>query len=251
MKNTHLNTVCWSTEINSEEASTAIQGSFTLWHDGTVDETEVVTVSETQLFLQINDCMPVNLICLNDHIQELILGHMLTQGYIHGREDVEELRCHRALAGDLHYQVLFRPHIPQVTIHRVLWKPEWIFALARRFATDTPLYRRTHCVHSCLLAREDVILYQCEDIGRHNALDKAVGCALRDGVNRSECILYLSGRVPKDMMVKAINSGVGIVVSNSTATVQAVELARENAITLICSARPDHFDVMYNAILNG
>ena len=34
-----------------------------------------------------------------------------------------------------------------------------------------PLYRATHAVHSCLLLRAGKILYRCEDLGRHNALD--------------------------------------------------------------------------------
>ena len=63
-----------------------------------------------------------------------------------------------------------------------------------------PLYRATHAVHSCLLLRAGKILYRCEDLGRHNALDKAVGCALTEGVPLAECVLFTSGRVPVDMV---------------------------------------------------
>ena len=76
------------------------------------------------------------------------------------------------------------------------------------------------------------ILYQCEDLGRHNALDKAVGCALADGVPLGECVLYTSGRVPVDMVRKAIRAGVPALVSKTMPTVQSVELAEEYGLRL-------------------
>ena len=44
------------------------------------------------------------------------------------------------------------------------------------------------------------ILYCYQDIARHNALDKAVGRALMDGVDLRRCVLFSSGRIPADMM---------------------------------------------------
>lgn len=95
-----------------------------------------------------------------------------------------------------------------------------------------PLYRATHAVHSCLLLRAGKILYRCEDLGRHNALDKAVGCALTEGVPLAECVLFTSGRVPVDMVRKAIRAGVPALVSKSMPTVQSLELAEEYGETV-------------------
>ena len=50
----------------------------------------------------------------------------------------------------------------------------WVDVLADAMGQGLPLYRATHAVHSCLLLRAGKILYRCEDLGRHNALDKAV-----------------------------------------------------------------------------
>ena len=108
----------------------------------------------------------------------------------------------------------------------------WVDALADAMGQGLPLYRATHAVHSCLLLRAGRILYRCEDLGRHNALDKAVGCALTEGVPLAECVLFTSGRVPVDMVRKAIRAGVPALVSKSMPTVQSLELAEEYGLKL-------------------
>ena len=62
--------------------------------------------------------------------------------------------------------------------------------------------------------------------------DKAVGCALTEGVPLAECVLFTSGRVPVDMVRKAIRAGVPALVSKSMPTVQSLELAEEYGLKL-------------------
>ena len=87
------------------------------------------------------------------------------------------------------------------------------------------------------------MLFSCEDIGRHNAIDKAVGYGLKEQIPLSECILYTSGRVPVDMAGKSIAAGVPILVSKQAPTAQAVELARRYGLVIIGSAYPDSMKV--------
>ncbi|MBR1855021.1 MAG: formate dehydrogenase accessory sulfurtransferase FdhD [Lachnospiraceae bacterium] len=123
------------------------------------------------------------------------------------------------------------------------WKKEWIFGIANAFAQDSALHKSTGGTHSCMLAVEDRILYKAEDIGRHNALDKAIGYAVREQLNRSECILFTTGRVPTDMVRKAAAAGIPLLVSKAVPTADAVDMARGNGITLICRAWPDSFEI--------
>lgn len=121
----------------------------------------------------------------------------------------------------------------------VPWKSSWVFHLADRFSRGMPLHGQTWATHSCFLACKDRLLFQCEDIGRHNALDKVIGYALRHQIDLKECIVYSSGRIPTDMAVKAVRSGIPILASKASPTAEAVELAKEYGLTLICAARRD------------
>jgi len=100
-----------------------------------------------------------------------------------------------------------------------------------------PLYRATRAVHSCFVLHKGEIVFACEDLGRHNALDKAVGCAVLAGLPLAECVLYTSGRVPLDMVRKAIRAGVPVLVSKSMPTVQSAELAAEYGLQLVCGRK--------------
>ena len=123
------------------------------------------------------------------------------------------------------------------------WEPEWIFHMADAFADGSPLHSITFATHSCLLAREDQILFSCEDIGRHNALDKVIGYALRHNIDLHQCMVYSSGRIPTDMAMKVIQAGIPILASKASPTFEAIELAKEYHLTLICAARRDRMKV--------
>jgi FdhD protein len=134
--------------------------------------------------------------------------------------------------------------LPQ--LEPIAWTEDDIFALTRDFEADSPMHRLSFGSHSCYLAQGAEVLYCCEDLGRHNAFDKVLGCALIDGVDLGKCTIFTSGRVPTDMVAKAIRAKVPILVSKAVPTDLTLHLAREHGLTLICSAHSDSFRV-FNA----
>ena len=83
-----------------------------------------------------------------------------------------------------------------------------------------------------------------EDIGRHNAVDKAIGRAFLDGLlplNRHA--LLVSGRASFEIVQKALAAGISIVAAVSAPSTLAVDFARESNQTLIGFLRPPSFNV--------
>lgn len=207
-----------------------------------------------------------DLVCTPQYLEELVTGRLLTEGLIRGPEDILQLKI--SPAGDRADVVLqhdiaddmqrhdgttlsengnddsIRP-VPQ--LQPIPWKIEWIFAMADRFKQGMPLHDATWATHSCFLYREDQLLFQCEDIGRHNAMDKIIGYALRSGIDLSQCIVYTSGRVPNDMAMKAIRAGIPVLVSKSIPTRETIQLAKKYRLTLIGAARSDRVKVFHRA----
>jgi len=73
----------------------------------------------------------------------------------------------------------------------------------------------------------------CEDIGRHNAVDKAVGYCLLHGLPLRDKLLVSTGRASYDMVAKGVRLGVPIIASISSPTSLAIELAEALNCTLV------------------
>ena len=118
---------------------------------------------------------------------------------------------------------------------------------------DTKLHKETGSTHSAFLLTRNQenewdIRFEAEDIGRHNAIDKVVGYALLNGIPLTEAALFTSGRVPVDVAVKVIRAGIPILISKEKPTAEAVALAGQYNLTLICKARKDSFEIYHDAL---
>jgi FdhD protein len=112
-----------------------------------------------------------------------------------------------------------------------------------------PSFERTGGVHATgLFTVAGELLIVREDVGRHNAMDKVIGAALRDGsVPLSESILCVSGRLAFELVQKAAVAGAPILVGVGAPTSLAIELAAERNMTLAGFARGDRVNVYTGA----
>lgn len=221
------------------------------------DGTERTLAAEHAAAILVNEQPAFRVVCTPELLPQLALGRLLTEGWITSADEVERVAVcaqglkisvqlrHPLAAAEQAGQEVPSCCTDNLTLASPVRLPPlapvpqreipaaWVDALADAMGQGLPLYRATHAVHSCLLLRAGKILYRCEDLGRHNALDKAVGCALTEGVPLAECVFFTSGRVPVDMVRKAIRAGVPALVSKSMPTIQSLELAEEYGLKLL------------------
>lgn len=211
-----------------------------------VSETKQVLV-EHRIDLYINGKYIENMVCSPQYLAEMALGHLCTEGIIEDVEEVKSIRIDET-GGRADIEMNSDTFIIEEREKRdasmqpvepIEWKKEWVFALADHFAEGMPIHDKTWGTHSCFLAREGEVLFRCEDLGRHNAIDKVVGYALRRGIDLKKCMIYTSGRTPGDMVKKIIHAKVPVFIAKAVPTTEGLRLAREYRLTLIASARQD------------
>lgn len=105
------------------------------------------------------------------------------------------------------------------------------------------LYARARGVHTSALSDGEQLLAVCEDVGRHNTIDKLRGACLIDRIDPRGKLLLCTGRVSSEMINKAGRMGCPIVASRTSPTSMSVRLAREWNITLAGYVRRDSMNV--------
>jgi FdhD protein len=132
-----------------------------------------------------------------------------------------------------------------------------------RLRETQSVFEETGGLHgAAIFSRDGRLLASAEDVGRHNAVDKAIGQLLLpdEGVRArlslpvtttdgpdltlpAADVLAVSGRVAFEIVQKAWLAGISVIVAVSAPTTLAIELAREAGITLVGFARGDNLNI--------
>ena len=128
-----------------------------------------------------------------------------------------------------------RPRIARSLVHRL---PEIL-------AEQQAAFRATGGLHGAAILRTDGELLRIrEDIGRHNAVDKAIGSLVREEpASLGGAILMVSSRASFELAQKAIVAGIGVLASVGAPSTLAVSAAREFGLTLLGFVRDGRFNV--------
>ena len=143
--------------------------------------------------------------------------------------------------------------LPKSTIHT-----SWLYSLARQINQMPSLYLSAGAIHGTVLCAQDQPLVYMEDVGRHNAVDKVAGWMRASQTLGANKILYTTGRLTSEMVIKCALMGVPVLASRSGFTAWGVELAHQVGLTLIGRMRGQRFQclagnerLVYDAVPSG
>lgn len=111
------------------------------------------------------------------------------------------------------------------------------------------MFNQTGGVHGCALFDEKgQLLLSCEDVGRHNALDKLMGKLARSTeLDSQHKIVFLSGRISFELVQKVLVSGISILVAVGAPSNLAINMAKRFNLTLIGFSRDGGFNIYHGA----
>lgn len=123
-------------------------------------------------------------------------------------------------------------------------RTSWLYRLAFIINQTPSLYLEAGAIHGTVLCHEDNPLVYMEDVGRHNAVDKVAGWMLQEDVSGADKILYTTGRLTSEMVIKCAAMGIPTLVSRSGFTAWGVEIANQVGLTLIGRMRGKRFQCL-------
>lgn len=198
--------------------------------DGPVVEEAVVRLDQDGRTLFEWRCTPIEL-------DALALGRLYSEGLIDNSDiatafetsvfegDVTVIRVKRAFG-------VVRKRAPRTTPTFIPDVSEFAELYRALFARIDERHEEGG-MHAAALTSEGTLIYQADDVGRHNAADKVIGMAILDGADVSQHGMIVSSRISGEIARKAANSGVKWLASRSIPTTLALRIAREAGMPII------------------
>ncbi|SFD55798.1 FdhD protein [Sulfitobacter brevis] len=233
-------------------------------HNG--EQTELNVVEERPLTIFLNRQEIVTAMTIGDYPQYLALGFLRNQGMLRPDEDItgvdydEELetvvvRTARATDYEDKMQRKTRTSgcavgtvfgdmmegLEGVSLPATPMRTSWLYALAAKINRTPSLYLEAGAIHGTVLCQQDRPLVYMEDVGRHNAVDKIAGWMLSERVEAGDKMLYTTGRLTSEMVIKTAMMGIPVLASRSGFTAWGVEIAQQVGLTLIGRMRGQRF----------
>ena len=233
-------------------------------HNGA--QTDIRVVEERALTIYLNSQEIVTAMTIGDFPEYLATGYLLNQGMLlpddrvtgvdydedlevvvvrtERETDYEEKLKKKTRTSGCAVGTVFGDMIEQ--LENVSFGPgevrtSWLYALAKKINTAPSLYLEAGAIHGTVLCRKDHPLVFMEDVGRHNAVDKIAGWMFSEGLKGEGHILYTTGRLTSEMVIKTALMGIPVLASRSGFTAWGVELARQVGLTLIGRMRGQRF----------
>src|ERR1700751_3827851 len=221
---------------------------------------------ERPLTLYLNAQEIVTMMTIGDYPEYLALGYLLNQNMLKYDDSVAEVEYD----DDLQVVVVGTEHhtnfeanlnkrtqtsgcaqgtafgdlleaFEKVELPKAALRTSWLYRITQTINTMPSLYLEAGAIHGCALCKEGTPVCYTEDVGRHNAVDKIAGWIYSHGVDPSDKILYTTGRLTSEMVIKTVRMGIPILVSRSGFTAWGVDLGRQVGLTLIGRARGKRF----------
>jgi FdhD protein len=217
-------------------------------------------IGEISLKIYINGVEYASLLCLNQLTEELAIGFLYSEGVIDKFQDIssisynerlfavmvnlapglsvekcESLRSVTSGCGKCFTYINPLKHDKYIALsYDKKFTLSDIMQSMKDFERRSEIYKTVGGVHSVLFQHVEFSVFN-EDIGRHNCFDKITGVLLRNNKMAlvENAILFVSGRVSSEIITKVIRMGVPVLVSRSTPTAAAVNLAGEYNVTLL------------------
>jgi FdhD protein len=227
---------------------------------------------EKPLNIFLNKTHYATIFCSPSNLKELAVGHLLSEGVVKLVEEIEEISfkgegvCRVKLKANIdlekrlelltHFsRVIFSAcgssslydsgKLPKITSNLKV-RAEVILNGVSRLNSIAETFRKTGGVHAAAIYKSggDLVAF-AEDVGRHNAVDKAIGIGALNETDFGECFLTLSGRLTGDIVLKAARVGLPIVASLAAAIDSGIAVAKDVGLTLIGFVRGKRMNI-YN-----
>jgi FdhD protein len=218
-------------------------------------------VEEIPIALFINGRHAITVMMSPVNMEDFVTGYLFTEEIIKTTKEIESIKTEKNRVSVI-TKNLFKVLPPKKTIlsgcggsvsyidveklpkiHSDFSISAAAITTALRSLPDSDIHRTAGPFYTDVLLDSQHIISVAEDIGRHNAIDRIIGYALRNGIYMSQTFVISSGRISSEMVRKCLIANIPIIVSRSATTTLSVEIANKTGMTVIGFARDGKLNI--------
>lgn len=221
-------------------------------------KSELSFAVEMPVELWVNNKISTTFMCTPTDLEELAIGHLISGGMVKNISDILDIKIDKDT-----YQIFVTTKDP--VSNKLYSVPEFILSgtssvekfndniykiskvnddfsislekvieMTNVLVNEAIIYNTTGGVHSAIVTNVDKDKYfLCEDIGRHCAVDKAIGASVKNGIDLSNSFICTSGRISLDMILKCAAVKIPVVASLKYPSDMGINLSNHYGITII------------------
>jgi len=239
--------------------------SYVLYKNNTFSLVENKVIAENHACIYLNGQELVTMLCSPGNLEDLATGFLRSEEIVTSIDEIaimslsankscidvwlketnKKIPARRIITGGCGSSITFadllkeRPALPMgMTIEAAQ-----VDYLMKQLLRAANLYNEVGAAHTTTLNNATTCIFVAEDIGQDNTINRLWGQALRQGTPTEGMILVCTGRVTSELIEKAAKMGVPIVISSTSPTSLAIELANTWKITVIGYARENSFRI--------
>jgi FdhD protein len=223
--------------------------------------------SERALTVYVDKRELITLMTLGARPEWLVLGYLLNQRLVASVEDIESITVDwevgaaavktRSGIADLEQKTARRvvttgcgqgsvfgdmmEGVEQLQLPDTRITQAELYAVVNAIRLQQSVYKAAGSVHGCALFAGEELLLFVEDVGRHNAIDTIAGWMALNGQQASGKVLYTTGRLTSEMVIKAAHMGIAVVISRSGMTQMGHAVAQRLGLCAIGRATHKRF----------
>ena len=253
------------------------QFQVTRFSNGTFSNLSIDLAKETPYTLFVNDEEILSISTLPTNLVELFIGFLVSEGVLTDPSEILETRVDRSsrivaievdlsedrlgkikkkgmltsgCAGGIVFSVEMALQTKPESRPRPTFSADLILKRMKELDTFKGIYNLTRGTHAAAVASVAQSIVILEDIGRHNAIDKIIGYCFLRGIDPSDKILLTTGRITSEAATKASRFKFPIIVSRSSASSTAVNIARQVGLDVVTYARAGRFNFFSHGAVN-
>ncbi len=234
------------------------------FENGKWKEDEIFLPQEVKLALYLNNKKFVNILCTPVDVEDLIAGFLYAENLIKKFDEVEKIEVsenridiilkhevsipeekEKTYTSGFGKGIMFQVEGKKVNSDFKI-EPEKIIKLMQEFTEKMQIYKISGAVHASCLADENKVITVKEDIGRHNTFDKIAGECLRKDIPTKDKIIFTTGRISTEMLLKSSKMEVPVVVTMKSPTSNTVKVADELGIAVVGKVKANSLVVFAN-----